>query len=155
MDGYEAIRRIKATENGKLTHIVVQTASSFQVEYTKTFTFEVDGYVFKPFRENELFTTIAKPLGIKYIYEEEIKPLVQEKYHNDDEAIFKDIAQLPTNHVLQMQEAVAVADLDTLIELINKIIPDNPQLARWLLSLAKNYDYVYLQKLLNIKETKK
>lgn len=155
MDGYEAIHRIKSTAKGKATPIIVQTASSIEEEQKRTLDVKVDGYIFKPFRENELFTIIAKTLGIQYIFEEETAPQVQEKYMNDDEAIYQEIARLPADHILQMQEAVAVADLDTLIELINKIIPDSPDLAKWLLSLAKNYDYMNLQKLLNFKEIKK
>jgi hypothetical protein len=55
---------------------------------------------------------------------------------------------LPENLVLQMLSAIAVADLDLLIETINSIDNDNSDLARHLMTLANNYDYDYLQQIL-------
>jgi hypothetical protein len=59
------------------------------------------------------------------------------------------MTQLPQNLVSQMKDALAVADLDLFIELIETINPDNAELSQKLLSLAKNYDYENLQQLLN------
>jgi hypothetical protein len=50
-----------------------------------------------------------------------------------------------------MKEAVAVADIDQLIELINSIDSENSNLAQYLISLANNYDYNYLKQILSIK----
>ncbi len=151
MDGYEATRRIKSTEKGKQTPIVALTASTFEEEKKKTKTLGMQGYIHKPFRESELFGTIGKILGIKYIYEDTTL-LPPAKYHNDDKAIAKDISKLPNSLILLMQNAVAVADLDLLIELINSIESDNPELAHQLMTLARNYDYNYLNKILNNKK---
>ena len=48
-----------------------------------------------------------------------------------------------------MLDALAVADLDRLIELINSIESDNPELAQQLKIFANNYDYDHLQLILN------
>ena len=153
MDGFEATRHIKSTEKGKLTPIIVQTASSFEEERKKIISVDVDGYISKPFREQELFSILGNTLGIQYIYEEDKLSVVQEKYL-EKESIIEEIAKLPFDLVSQMQEAIGIADLDLLIELINKIVPANPELAQWLLALANNYDYNYLQQLLDNKEMK-
>lgn len=63
MDGYEATRKIKSTEKGKQTPIVALTASAFEDERKK-----MQGYIQKPFRENELFGTLGKILDLKYIF---------------------------------------------------------------------------------------
>jgi len=151
MDGYEATRRIKLTEKGTLTPIVALTASSFENERRKTIALGMQGHIRKPFRESELFGTIGNVLGIKYIYEEE-SSITHEKYYASNEAIADDISKLPSKLVSQMIDAVAVADLDRLIELIHTIESSNLDLAYHLIDLANNYDYTYLKQLLIKKE---
>ncbi len=65
------------------------------------------------------------------------------------ELISDDIAKLPKNLVIQMNDALAVADLDLLIDLIESIDTDNNGITQKLLNLAKNYEYENLQQLLN------
>ncbi|PKP46889.1 MAG: hypothetical protein CVT94_13225 [Bacteroidetes bacterium HGW-Bacteroidetes-11] len=151
MDGYEATRRIKATEKGTQIPIIAITASSFEDELKKAIAIGMQAYIRKPFRENELLATIGNILGIQYIYEDDTTT-AQDSYILEKDTIEDDIAKLPGNLIAQMKEAAAVADLDLLIELINKIDPDNSELALHLMALANNYDYEYLQQILNAKE---
>ena len=151
MDGYEATRRIKATEKGRQTPVVALTASTFEDELKRIDSLGLQGYIRKPFRENELFGTIGKLLGIKYIYDDDV-PSLQSKYLDDVNALNQDIAKLPNRLILKMQQALAVADLDLMIELIKTIQPDNADLAQQLMNLAMNYDYDELQQLLDKKE---
>ena len=69
MDGYKATARIKATEKGSQTPIIAVTASQFEDEKAKIFMLDIQGYIRKPFRENEFFDSIGAALGINYIYE--------------------------------------------------------------------------------------
>jgi PAS domain S-box-containing protein len=151
MDGYEATRLIKQTEKGRQIPIVALTASSFDDERKKISELEISGHIRKPFRESELFGTIGKILQIKFVYEAEI-PNGTENYPFDEFSIDSNLAKLPENLILKLQNAVSVADLDLLIELINGIDSSNADLAQHLLALANNYDYEYLQKLLSKKE---
>ncbi len=150
MDGYEATRRIKLTEKGAKTPIIALTASTFDGERRKILSMGIQGYIRKPFREHELFSILGKELGIRYNYEIET-PLSSVKYLNDDEVIAQDIAKLPYSQALLMLDAIAVADINKLKELIHSIEHDNLELAQYFMSLAKNYDYEHLQKILNIK----
>ncbi|MBV5314963.1 MAG: response regulator [Prolixibacteraceae bacterium] len=147
MDGYEATRKIKSTEKGKQTPIVALTASAFEDERKKIESLGMQGYIRKPFRENELFGTMSKILGISYIYEDDAPIKVQAQHNEEQIAI--GISQLPPSLIAQMKEALAVADLDLFIELTEMINTDNTDLVQKLLSLAKNYDYENLQQLLN------
>ena len=147
MDGYEATRRIKLLENGAQTPVIVMTANIFEGEINRIETMGIQGYICKPFRENDLFDTIGKVLGIKFIYEDETYTS-QTKYFYDDEVIAANILRLSASLVLQMQNAVAVADINRLKKLITSIDADNSQLAQHLMTMAKNYDYNRLQKLL-------
>ena len=148
MDGYEATRRIKATEKGKQTPVIAVTASSFEDEKKKNFALEIQGCVRKPFHENELFAAIGKALGIEYIYEEEKTTPPPSKYLDNAALVEDDIARLPEELVLNIKDAVEVADFHLLLELIRTIEKENSELAIHLLSKANNYDYGYFMKLL-------
>jgi len=147
MDGYEATRKIKSTEKGKQTPVVALTASAFEDERKKIESLGMQGYIRKPFRENELFGVVGKILDIKYIYEDEMQ--ATSLFRSNLELGAGEMAQLPADLIAKMKDALAVADLDLLIELIESIDPVNSELAQQLLALAKNYDYENLQQLLN------
>lgn len=148
MDGYEATRRIKSTEKGKQTPIVALTASAFEDERKKMESLGMQGYIRKPFRENELFSTLGEILELSYIYDDEM-PVLQDKYLDNSDLISDDIARLPRELVTKMTDALAVADLDLLIDLIDSINEDHPEIANKLMNMARNYEYVNLHQLLN------
>ena len=154
MDGYEATRRIKATEKGKQTPIIVVTAGSPEEEKGREIAPEIRGFIRKPFNENEFFSTIAKVLGIGYIYEEGTSIDAASGYLTNDGSLEKDIAKLPEELVLKIMDAVEVADYHEIIQLIKTIESNTPVLARHLMAKAKNYDYNYLQKILISKTSK-
>jgi PAS domain S-box-containing protein len=148
MDGYEATRRIKSTSKGKQTPIIALTASSFEDERKKIGNLGIQGHIRKPFRESELFGTVGNILGIKYIFEDEVDGDI-ENYQFSDAELIENIAGLPAQTIRKMKEAVDVADIDLLIELIVEIESVNSILAQHLFVLANNYDYEYLQRILN------
>ncbi len=151
MDGYEATRQLKLTEKGRNTPIIALTASSFEDERKKSMAMGMDGYIRKPFRESELFGVIGNALNINYIYEKEITS-APEDHAGEDGVIVDDIANLPNTLVEQMLDALAVADLDLLIELIKSIGSNHSRLARGLMMLARKYDYAHLYQVLSRKE---
>ena len=152
MDGYDATRRIKATEKGQQTPVIALTASSLDDEKNKTFALEIQGYVRKPFLESELFETIGRVLGINYIYEEEKTAGTLSKYLSKDGIVKEDIAKLPEYLVLQMKHAVESADFHLLITHIESIENDNPDLSRYLMTLANDFNYNYLAQVFKISE---
>jgi PAS domain S-box-containing protein len=147
MDGYEATNRIKSTEEGKQTPIVALTASTFEDELKKIDALGIQGYIRKPFRESELFQTIGKILGIQFIFENEPTAL-SSNYMTQDGAISRDVAEIPNSLLLKMQNALSVADLDLLMELIKGLGPDLSELSKHLMNLASVYDYIQLQRIL-------
>lgn len=151
MDGYEATRRIKAMENGGKTPIIALTASTFEEEKKKIESLNMQGYIRKPFRESELFGTIGKVLGLKYIYEEEDASVKAEEILDTD-TVIKYINNLPDNIVSDMSNAISVADFDLLMDIISLIETDNPELCRYLKNLALNYDYDHFHHILNNRE---
>ena len=152
MDGYEASRRIKSTDKGKQIPIIILSATSFEEEAIKTVESSIQGYIRKPFHESELFNTIGKVLGIEYIYEDDHAPSNSGKYQDNEYLLIGDMENLPNSIVLEMRKALVIADFNLLIELIKSIEPAYSDLSNHLLTLANNYDYKRLQKILNHKE---
>ena len=146
MDGYEATRLIKLTDKGKLTPIIAVTASSFEDEQKRIDLLNLQGHIRKPFRKNELYTCIGKVMNINYIYDEVVS--APKTNIPDADMISKGILNLPDKLILQMSNALAVADLDLLIKQIKSIETLNPVLTKYLLTLANNYDYEKLQQIL-------
>jgi CheY-like chemotaxis protein len=152
LDGYEATRRIKSTLKGAQIPIVALTASSFEDERKKIREIGMVGYIRKPFRENELFGTIGNILGINYIFDKN-EDSEEGGYPLNEDELMENIANISPQIIREMKDAIDVADVDQLIEIINRIEPENKNLANYLLALANNYDYEYLQQLINNKET--
>ena len=148
MDGYEASHAIKSTEKGRKTPIVALTASSFEDERIKIKDLKIEGHIRKPFRESELFETIGKILGIKYVFEADSFE-TDKMYEFNNDQISDDLSRIPETLVKQMFNAAVIADIDLIIELIHQIDDENAGLARHLLMLANNYDYEFLQQILN------
>jgi PAS domain S-box-containing protein len=147
MDGYESTRIIKSMEQGAKTPIVALTASTFEEERERIESLNMQGYVRKPFRENDLLLTMGKILGIEYIYEEEdnkSKDISLEKSTDINE----NLENLSENTVSDIINAVSVADIDKLLSIISEIELYNPSLSELLGKYAASYDYNKIEDLL-------
>jgi len=69
MDGLEATRHIKKAPHPPV--IVALTAHALEEEKEEILSAGCNDFVRKPFREHDIFDTMAKHLNIQYIYEEE------------------------------------------------------------------------------------
>ncbi len=146
VDGYEAIRRIRASVGGKDARIIAVTASAFEDTRQEVLADGADDFVSKPFRETELLEKIGRLLGVKYIYAEEavsvaVKPEAFEALTPES------LNGLPGELVRQIREATINADLDRMLELIQQAATHNAHAADGMRSLAERFDY---QKLLDL-----
>jgi PAS domain S-box-containing protein len=146
IDGYEAIRRIRASFRGEDARIIAVTASAFEDTRQEVLTTGADEFVSKPFRETELFEKIGRLLGAKYNYAEEAVSAAAEP-----EALEvltpESLNGLPDELVCQIREATINADLDRMLELIQQAATHNARAAHGMRSLAERFDY---QKLLDL-----
>jgi PAS domain S-box-containing protein len=147
MDGYETSHRIHSTKKGAKIPIIALSASAFEDDQRKYNLAGLQGFVRKPYRENELFNTIGEILGIQYIYDDETicSPT---RVLADEAETAGYIAKLSSEIITEVLDAIDIADLNKLIKLINSIQPDFPELAQYLMMLAKNYDYDHIRKIL-------
>ena len=147
MDGYEAIRRIRASVGGKNSRIIAVTASAFEDTRQEVVATGADDFIPKPFREAELFEKIGRLLGVKYVYAEEAvsaaaKPEVLEALTSES------LEGLPGELVRQIRESTINADLDRMLELIQEAATYDARAAHGLRSMAERFDYEKLLELL-------
>ena len=141
VDGYEATRRIKATERGGETAIIAVTASAFEDQRKKGFDAGVDGYIRKPFKEHELFEAVGVCLGVRYEYAGETPEVVPPETPATVALTPASLEGAPTEWVEEMREATINADLDRLLELIEQVARPSPQAADRLRELASRFQY--------------
>jgi CheY-like chemotaxis protein len=147
MDGHEAIRQIRAMPAGKEPKIIAVTASAMDENRQELIAIGADDFISKPFREVDLFQKIHAQLGVAYVYAEEPADADPQE---TAEITPESLAGLPRDLIHLMREALIRADLDDLLEQIQKIEYRNPRLAQKLRRLAEHFEY---QKLLGLLST--
>jgi CheY-like chemotaxis protein len=148
VDGYEVIRRIRTRHDAPPVRIIVVTASAFQESRNAILAAGADDFIIKPYREARLLETIREFLGVKYLYagEHATAPPPGSATRIERAAL----AALPRDLTDAMRRAAINADLDQLLELINRIEPRDPVLARALRQLLDRFDYKRLLHLLQL-----
>ncbi len=141
MDGYEATRIIKATPELKDTTVIAVTASAFEEDRQRIFAAGADGYLSKPFKEEELFENIRRLTGTEFLYDETGAIESTQCETGDSGEMRRVVAALAPELVSRMRDAVESADTDLLNELVSRVAPDHPALARHLREMAARYEY--------------
>jgi len=140
MNGLEATRLIKAADHGKLTKVVALSASALEEEKEIIMAAGCDGFVGKPYREEEIFEVMAQHLGLKYMYQEK----ADKEWHNhsEDYVNLKQLgAFLDAELGNQLYEAVLKLDTYQTIKIIEKISAQDPFVGKILSNLANDLDY--------------
>jgi signal transduction histidine kinase/CheY-like chemotaxis protein len=141
MDGREATRRIKSSPKGKETSVIVLTASSFEDGRKDMTAAGANGYIRKPFRESELFETIANCLGINYVYAEEVAGSLPQQSGATATLSAEALSRLPKDLVRVIRDTASGANLKLLLTLISQLENHDAQASEALRELANHYDY--------------
>ncbi|MBN2655573.1 MAG: response regulator [Spirochaetales bacterium] len=116
MDGYEAVGRIKATEQGKTITIFALTASAFRHDEQKIFESGFDGFLPKPFKLESLYKIISDKTDVEFEYENTV-PEETVKRADPDKLDFDLIAGLLTDGELQsIDDIILINDFTALKE---------------------------------------
>ncbi|PKM77334.1 MAG: hypothetical protein CVU90_07735 [Firmicutes bacterium HGW-Firmicutes-15] len=149
MNGLEATRRIKATENGKLTTVVALSANVLEEEKQAILAVGCDGVVWKPYREEEIFESMAEHMGLKYIYEREAaeelpsESLVEMNCEQLVVALDTDLRQ-------ELCEAVLRLNIEQIMKVIDRIMVQDASIGVALKKVVETLDF---ESLLNLLET--
>ena len=138
MDGHEATKRIKATVKGQATAIIAVSAANAEEARTLTVSDDCDDFIHKPFRDTEIFATLHKHLGVRYIYDEmesvaestQIEALTPETF-----------AALPADWLAALEKATIECDLELILIQIDQIRDRDPSLGNALAELANEFQF--------------
>lgn len=149
MDGYEAIRRIRARVDGAAIPIIAITASALTENRESMQRSGADDFIGKPFREAELFEIIGRLLKIEYRYADSTAPTQE----TATVALSRDaLAAFPPELQRKMRTAALDADRDYLLGLIAEVAAVDTALAESLRAMAQRFDYEGLLDLLTVEE---
>jgi len=154
MDGFEAMRKIKAMPGGRKTVIFGVTASVLADERDSVLTAGAVEFIGKPFREQELFDAIRQHIGLRYIYADETETTVANESAINEAApsIRVSLQDLPADLITGMREAAINGYMKKLNQLIEQVADYNPQLAQSLQTMADGYEYDRLTEALDSDE---
>jgi two-component system sensor histidine kinase ChiS len=139
MDGYEATRRIKATAKGQATVIIAVTASALEEDREIILSEGCDGYIRKPFREEEIAAAIEKHLGVHFLYEG--APGSGAVPSHPDSELAGRMAAMPSDWIGGLREAAILGSLDGITASADEIRGRDPVLASELARMAENYEH--------------
>lgn len=145
MDGYEATRRIKAAQaaSGSVSPkaIVALTASAFEEDRTSVLQAGWDDFIRKPFQESEIFDTLARHLGVEYVYESAPKAIATASPQDLPEPTLTDFQQIPRELLSQLHLGAMSADEKSVRACIEKLSPLQPQLTQALLIWVDDFRF--------------
>ena len=146
MDGFEAVKKIRAKEKQtqRRTVIIALTASTFEERKGEIIAAGCDDFVRKPFQEQILFDKMACYLGVRYIYQElprlPVGGLGRYFVSEKPDSFFRGLlAQMPQSWVQELYEAANDVDEELAIEIVDRIWESHPTLAHALKDLLTDY----------------
>ncbi len=151
MDGLEATRRIKETDEGKSTVVAALTAHAMEDEREEILAKGCNDFVRKPFRENEIFDAMARHLNVRYVYEDELDRVDIAK--QDSKLQPGQLDALPRELVDRLYQAVVELDMERTLEAIGKIAEQDASVGGALKIQAEKLDYRRLLNMLGRKDT--
>ena len=129
LDGFAAMRAIRARPGGAATAVVAVTASAFDDTRDTIFEAGADGWLRKPCREGEILAEIARLTGVQYRYvtpyAQSLSPSRPMRAVRPDEG-----ASLPAELCDAIVQAARIADHARLSELVDALPPEHARLPR-------------------------
>ncbi|WP_293337466.1 response regulator [Microcoleus sp. CAWBG58] len=161
MDGYEATKEIRnriqqqeqeRQENGSvIPKIVALTASTIEEKRSSALSIGCDDFISKPFRKTDIFDTLHKHLGVRYLYSYSTDFIPTGDLHNQSDATSNAALAyspaLPAEWIENMRQVIRSADFDLIARTIEQLRYDRPEFAEILQDHLNNFDY---QKILTL-----
>ncbi len=143
MDGLEATRRIKASDNGAQTRIVAITAHALEEERREILAAGCDGFIRKPYTQDEILDALKRHLGVRFVYSEESSPTAREVLL-DTAAL----AGLPGELLKGLEQALTRLDIEAVSRAIDEIRVHDAALADTLDVEARNLQFGRIRQLI-------
>ncbi len=146
MDGYEAVQQIRQQPGGQKIPIVAITASVFKSQRQGILAAGCNDMVFKPFQEHEIFETMARFLGVEYLYAE---PDAAQAAPETVELNAAMLAELPPELHQELDQTILVANRKAILEVVDRIGKEAPETATCLRILVENFEIERIRDLLD------
>jgi signal transduction histidine kinase/CheY-like chemotaxis protein len=151
MDGYAATKKIRGLPGGEAVRIIAVTASVLEEQREEILACGCDDLVYKPFRDQEIFESMADQLGAKYIYKQEDEQLAQAP---EVDLTVEMLAELSPEQLQVLDEATLALNWEATLEVIDNIETNAPHTARGLRTLVQNFKMGHIRELLDELEHK-
>ena len=145
LDGFEATRIIRTLPGGGAVRIVAVTASVLEERHEEILACGCDEVVRKPYKDQEIFDSMARQLGVKYIYKERGAEALRKPGINLTTEI---LAELPPDLLQDLRDTTLVLNIEDALEVIARIAENAPEVAAGLKELVDSYRMVELRDLL-------
>ena len=119
MDGYEATKYIKSTAKGNATAIIALTASVLEEEKAIVLSAGCDDFLRKPFKEQTIFDTLIKHLGVQFIYSQ--ASAMDMSQQTQPSLTSADLEIMSPEWRSRLYQAALEADSDRVMRLIQEI----------------------------------
>ncbi|HWQ30622.1 MAG TPA: PAS domain S-box protein, partial [Negativicutes bacterium] len=149
MDGYETVRKIKCSEKGSSTLVIVVSSSAFESDVERVMLCGADAFLSKPFRVEELFSLLGRIPGLRYIFNR--SPMEAAGNPGGSRLAREELDVLPEALVHKMRQAVLQGNMMKLRELIDQVERIDVNVAQRLQALVRQYDYDKLGRLFEAK----
>ena len=161
MDGFTATKQIRQKESElglqvSLTKIIALTASVFKEEQEMAINAGCDDFVIKPFREETIWNKMRIHLGVKFIYKQvpQLKSQKSLQMIDNQEILYsedlsRELKSMPVDWLTELHQASSQLMGKKVMQLIKAIPPEKTALATQLKTLAANYQFDEILKLLN------
>jgi CheY-like chemotaxis protein len=147
ISGYEAAQKIKGKAYGQDIEIIAVTASILEIDKEKVTQSMMNGYLQKPFKEQDLFSLIEQKMGDIFDYYEDTSK--KETEVEKDFTLGTDLlANIPQILVDQLKTATINANFDQMLEVIEKMVPYSKLLAERFSNLTNNFQYEAILKII-------
>jgi DNA-binding NarL/FixJ family response regulator len=141
MDGYEATRLIKSTARGQATVIIAVTASALEEDREIILSEGCDGYIRKPFREEEITAMLEKHLGVRFVYEGAAGSIGGASRPAADPDLAGRVHAMPDEWRESLHDAAVLGSGDSILSLADEIRGRDSRLADALTEMAKEYQH--------------
>jgi len=127
MDGYTATRLIKAQPQGDQVKILALTASAFEEQRSLILEAGCDDFIRKPFRQELIFQKLEEYLGVEFVRAAPVspEPVAQEVALGD---LQSQVQRQDPQWQEHLRQAAAAADGEWILQLLEPIRPDYPEL---------------------------
>jgi CheY-like chemotaxis protein len=151
MDGFAATRKIRSLTGGEAVKIVAVTASVLEERHDEILACGCDEVVRKPFKDHEIFESMARLLGVKYLYQDRGAETAQKP---GIDLTAEMLAGLPPELLQELRETTLVLNMEAILEVIERIAEHAPDTAEPLRALVQNFQIDRIRELLGEVEGK-